>query len=238
MTFFNFNPSSVNSLECVSMNNQECKARTKIIDVNNNEPVIYSYSIKVNKCSGSCNNINDPYPKLCVPDIINNINVGVFNLMQRINETRHITWHETCKYVCRLTSSVCNSRHIWNEDKCRCDCKELVDKGICDKGFNWNPSYCDCDCDRSCGIGKYLDYKNCVCRNSIVDKLVEEYNNVIDENKICIETLNAIPLNSSSSDDCASCTLYIYCIICGILTTSVTIGSSFIYFYRYKKINN
>ena len=88
MTFCNL--SCVNSLECVSMSNQECKARPKIIDVNNNELVFYSYSIKVNKCSGSCNNINDPYARLCVPDIIKNINVRVFNLMQRINETKHI----------------------------------------------------------------------------------------------------------------------------------------------------
>ena len=60
----------MNSLECISMNNEECKARSKIIDVNNNEPMFYPYTIKVNKCSGSCNNINNPYAKLCVPDII------------------------------------------------------------------------------------------------------------------------------------------------------------------------
>ena len=60
MTTF-FNISYANSLECISMNNQECNARPRILDVNNNEPVFYPYSIKVNKCSGSCNNINDPY---------------------------------------------------------------------------------------------------------------------------------------------------------------------------------
>ena len=75
-TFFNL--SYVNCLECISMNNQECKARPKIIDINNNEPVFYPYSIKVSKCSGSCSNINDPYAKLCVPDIVKNINVKVF----------------------------------------------------------------------------------------------------------------------------------------------------------------
>ena len=75
MTFFGFSSSNVNSLECISMNNQECKARTKIIDVNNNKPLFYPYSIKVNKCSGNCNDINDPYAKLCVPDIVKNINV-------------------------------------------------------------------------------------------------------------------------------------------------------------------
>ena len=66
------------------MNNHECKARLKTIFVNNNEPVFYPYGIRVNKCSGNCNNINDAYARLCVPDIIKNINVKVFNLMQRI----------------------------------------------------------------------------------------------------------------------------------------------------------
>ena len=86
MTFFN--PSNENSLKCVSMNNQECKARTKIINVNNNEPVFYPFSIKENKCSGSCNNINNPYAKLCVPDVVKNVNVKVFNLMSFSNQKR------------------------------------------------------------------------------------------------------------------------------------------------------
>ena len=61
---------SANTLECVSMNNQECKARPKMIDTNANKPVFYPYSIKVNKCSGHCNNINNLYAKLCIPDIV------------------------------------------------------------------------------------------------------------------------------------------------------------------------
>ena len=92
MTFFSFNVLNMNSLECASMNNQECKTRTKIISTNSNEPVFYTFSIKVNKCSGSCNNmrINDPYAKLCVPDIVKNINVQVFNLISFTNQTKHI----------------------------------------------------------------------------------------------------------------------------------------------------
>ena len=136
MKFFSFNPLDLNSLECVSMNNQECKTRTKIIDTNNNEPVFYPFNIKVNKCSGSCNNINDPYAKLCVPDVIKNLNIKVFNLMSRSNQAKHIKWHETRKCKCRLDSSVCNNKQRWNEDKCRCECKEeLIDKRRCDKGF-------------------------------------------------------------------------------------------------------
>ena len=81
MTFFNFNPSNLSCLECVSMKNEECKTRTKIINISNNEPMFYPFSIKVTKCSGSCNNINDPYAKLCASDVVKNINVKVFNLM-------------------------------------------------------------------------------------------------------------------------------------------------------------
>ena len=110
MTFFNFNPSNVNSLECDSMNNRECKTRAKIININNNEPVFYPFSIRVNKCSGSCNNINDPYAKLCVPHVVKNINVKVFNLMSFSKQTKHIEWHGTCKCKCRLDQSVCNNK--------------------------------------------------------------------------------------------------------------------------------
>ena len=89
MTFLNFNPSNVYSLECVSVNNQKCKTRTKIRNINNNEPVFYPFSIKVNKCNGSCNNINNPYAKLCVPDVVKTIKVKVFNLMSLSNQTKH-----------------------------------------------------------------------------------------------------------------------------------------------------
>ena len=57
---------------------------------------LHPFSISVKKCSGICNNINDPYAKLCVPNVVKNINVKEFNLMSGSNETRHIEWHENC----------------------------------------------------------------------------------------------------------------------------------------------
>ena len=104
---FSYNLSSVNSLQCISINNQECKVRPKIVNVNSKEPIFYPYSIRTSKCSGSCNNIN---AKLCVPDVDKNLNVKVFNLVSRTNETRHAEWHETCKYKSKLDSSVCNNK--------------------------------------------------------------------------------------------------------------------------------
>ena len=76
--------------KCVSINNQECKVRPEIITINSNEPSFYPYSVKISECSGSCNNINDPYEKLCVPDVSKNMNVKVFNIISRINETRYV----------------------------------------------------------------------------------------------------------------------------------------------------
>ena len=64
MMFFGCNLSSVNPLECVSMNNQKCKVRPEIVNVNSNEPLFYRFSFKTSKCSGSCNNISNPYAKL------------------------------------------------------------------------------------------------------------------------------------------------------------------------------
>ena len=73
-------PSSVNSLECISLKNQECKVRPEIVNINSNDPIFYPFSIKVNKCNGNCNNINDPYARICVTDVVKNLNVKVFNL--------------------------------------------------------------------------------------------------------------------------------------------------------------
>ena len=84
------NLSSVNSLECISLKNQECRVRPEIVNINSNKPIFHPFSIRVNKCNSNCNNINDPYAKICVPDAIKNLNVMVFNLMSRNNETRHI----------------------------------------------------------------------------------------------------------------------------------------------------
>ena len=61
------------ALNCISINNQECKVRLKIIDVSSHNPIFYPFNVKINRCSGNCNTINDPYAKICVPDIVKNL---------------------------------------------------------------------------------------------------------------------------------------------------------------------
>ena len=101
---------SLNSLSCISMNNQKCKVRPQIINVTGDDPVFFPFSIKTSKSSGSCNNIINPCAKLCVPDVVKNLNVKVFNLASEANEARRIEWHEMCKCKCRFSSSVCNNK--------------------------------------------------------------------------------------------------------------------------------
>ena len=103
-----FNVLKVNALECVSVINQKCMPRPKILDVNEGvgEALFYPYNVLVNKCSGSCNTFDNPITKLCVPNVIKRVNMQVYNFLMRLNETRNVLWHESCKCICKLNSSV------------------------------------------------------------------------------------------------------------------------------------
>ena len=109
-----FNVLKINALECLSVINRECKPRPKILDVNERigEVLFYPCNVLVNKCSGSCNTLDDPMARICVPNIIENVNIKVYNFLMRLKELRKVLWHESCKYVCLLNSSVCNEKQI------------------------------------------------------------------------------------------------------------------------------
>ena len=83
------------TLECVSVVNQKCMPRPKILDVNEGvgEALFYPYNVLVNNCSGSCNTLDDPMAKMCVSNIIKRINMKVYNFLMRLNETRKVLWH-------------------------------------------------------------------------------------------------------------------------------------------------
>ena len=199
------------------MNNQECKTRPQVVNVNGDEPVFFPFSIEKSKCSGSCNNINYPYVKLCVPDVVKNLNVKV---LSRTNEERFIEWHEACKYKCKFGANVCNNKQHWNKNKCRCECKELIDKRVCDKELIWNPSNCECECDQACDIGEYLDYENCKCRKKLVDECTE----TVEEVKLAKITL----AENERGNKYSSCTVYIVLMIV-VFTIFTRITAYFVY---------
>lgn len=132
--------------------------------------------------------------------------------------------------VCRLDVSVCNDTKRWNSDKCRWECKEMINKGRWDDWFIWNPSICECDCDKSCNVGEYLDYPNFKCRKKLIDKFVLEWED---------EILNAIPLNKTDTISIAekrvicksNCLIYniSLAIICLLLLAIASIDSYYYY---------
>ena len=140
------------------MNSQECKTRPQVININGDEPVFFPFSIETSKCSGSSNNINYLYAKICIPDVVKNLNVKVLSLMSRTNGTSYLEWHEMCKCECKFRANVCNNKKRCNKNKCRCECNELIVKEVCNKGFIWNFSNCECECDKACDVGEYLNY--------------------------------------------------------------------------------
>ena len=96
------------------------------------------------------------------------------------------------------------------------ECKELIDKAVCDKGYAWNPSNCECECDKSCDVGEYLDYENCKCRKTLVDKLVEECSEDTDEAK-----LSEVYLFEHITECVCS---YTVCIVLAVIALTVSIG--------------
>ena len=149
--------------------------------------------------------------------------------MPRPNETKHIKWHEKCKSKCRLDGIVCNNKQRWNENKCRCECTELIGKGVCDKGFIWNLSNCECECDKSYDNGEYLDYAKCKCRKNFVDKLVEECTETNEKVKLAKITLAED--ENKRKNKCSTSILYIV-LFSIIFTINFWIGTYLVY-YKY-----
>ena len=114
---------SVSSLltvkKCLLLKNQECKVRKVIID---NDYMTFAYKIKVDKCVGCCNDVENPYFKICSPDIVKNIGMKSFDLISRKSVLKNITFHKSCKCGCLLDEKVCNNKQKWNKEKCRCEC--------------------------------------------------------------------------------------------------------------------
>ena len=105
----------------------------------------------------------------------------------------------------------------------------MIDKGSWDKECIWNPNNCNCEFDKSCDIGEYLDYKNCKCREKLIDKLVEECSENCDGNEM---------INNKTLNDYKNvynpCTIYTALFETASLII-INISRAFIFFHRYLK---
>ena len=143
----------------------------------NTEIHYYLFAVKLNRCVGSCNALNDLSNKVCVPDKTEDFNLTVFNMVTRIRELKTLTKHISSKCKCRFGGKNCNSCQWRNNDKCRCECKK---HHICEKDYVWSPSACICE------NGKYfasaMDDSVITC-----DKIIDvEEANFNEKNITCI----------------------------------------------------
>ena len=142
--------------------------------------------------------------------------------MSRTNETTFMEWHETWRCECKFGENACNNDQRWNTNKCRCECKELTDKGRCDKGFIWNPSNFERECDKACDMGEYLDYEHCKC----IKKLVDECTETVEEMKLAKITL------AENENSCKCSSFKVYTVLFWIFFT--IFSGIIIYFVHYK----
>ena len=111
-----------NHKKCVSLSNQKCMIQPTLINLNPNE---YSqefhydpFSVKLDRCAGSCNTFNDLPNKVQVPNKTKDLNLSVFNIITGINESKTLTKHISCECKCRFDGKNFNSDKWWNNDKC------------------------------------------------------------------------------------------------------------------------
>ena len=138
--------------------------------------MLYSFSIKVNRCNGNCNNITSPYSKVCISNVVKNITLKVFDLMSWKNKTKQIKWHESYKCECRLDPIICNNKQKWKKDKCRCECKKLI-HNECDNDIVWNPSSCKCECKKKAAYLLIQECEDEIIQNKT--QSVENYNKTL-----------------------------------------------------------
>ena len=109
----------------------------------------FPYKIKVDKCVGSCNDIENLYFKIFLPDVLKNISVKSFDLISRKNVLKNVNFHKSCKCGYLLDEKVCNNKQKWNKNKFRCECLKIEE---CDVGFSWNVISSSCEMKKAAAL--------------------------------------------------------------------------------------
>ena len=140
-----------NHIKCESLSDQKCMIQPTLINLHPNEYSqefhYYPFAVKLDRCVGICNTLNNLSNKVCVSNKTEDLNLSKFNMITRINESKTLAKHISCECKCKIDGRKCNSNKWWNNDKRRCECKK---HNIWEKDYIWNPASC------SCKNGKYL----------------------------------------------------------------------------------
>ena len=123
-----------NHTRCVSLSNQKCKIQPTLINLHPNEYSqefhYYPFAVKLDRCAGSCNTINDLSNKACVPNKTEDLNLSIFNMITGTNEWKTLPKHISYECKCKFDEIKCKLNQWRNNDKCRYECKK---HHICEK---------------------------------------------------------------------------------------------------------
>ena len=159
-----------NHTKYISLSNQKYMIQPTLINLH---PIEYShqlhyypFTVKLDRCVGSCNTPNDLHNTVCVPNKTEDLNLSEFIMITGINESKTLTKHISCKCKCDFDGRKCNSNEKWNNGKCRCQCKK---HNICEKDYISNPVKC------SYKNGKYLAN---IMDDSVItcNEIIQSYN--------------------------------------------------------------
>ena len=130
----------------VSLSNQKCRIQPTLNNLHPNEDNQefhnFPFSVKLDRCVGSCNNLNDLSDKGCVPNKTEDLKLNVFNMIAGINASKTLKKIYRVNVNVNLMDKKCNSNQWWNNKRCRCECKKIH---VCEKDYIWNPRKCICE---------------------------------------------------------------------------------------------
>ena len=111
-----------NHTKCVSLSNQKCMIPPTLINLHpieySQEFHYYPFAVKLGRCFGSCNTLNDLSNKVRIPNKAETLNLSLFNVITGINEFKTLAKHISCECKCKFDGRKCNSDQSWNNDKC------------------------------------------------------------------------------------------------------------------------
>ena len=174
----------------------------------------YPFSVKLDRCVGSYNALNNLSKKVCIPNKTEDLNLSVSNMITGANESKTLTEHISCECKCKFNGTKCNSNQWWNNDKCWCDCKKIH---LFEKDYVWNPATCNCE------NGKYLAS---IMNDSVItcDEVTESYN----------EEVKTIPTNLNEKKvTCKTQSFYILLVLLLVPIALLIAGSIYCYLIKY-----
>ena len=194
---------------------------TYLINLNPNEYSqefhYYRFAVKFNKCVGICNSMNDLSNEVCIPNKTEDLNLSMFNMNTRINESKTLTNHTSCECKCKFERKKSNPDQLWNNDKCWCECKK---HHICQKDYVWNSATCNCENEKH--LASIIDDSPTIC-----DEAIESFD----------EELKTIPKTKSFNRKKVTCNTQNFCVLLAFLLITIALliaVSTYCYLIKYR----